>query len=101
MADEMHTPGPWEYSGGGIWGNSPWNARVRLADITFHNSINGIASDANGRLIAAAPELFDVLVDLVNLIDDARKQDSGAYTTFHRADAVIEKVMARVQRGQG
>ena len=54
-----HTPGPWEYSGGGIWGRSPWNARVRLADITFHNSINGIASDANGQLMAAAPILLD------------------------------------------
>lgn len=54
-----HTPGPWEFSGDGIFGISPLNARVRLADICFHNRLNRIDSEANARLIAAAPELLD------------------------------------------
>lgn len=53
------TPGPWEYSGCGIWGKSPFNVRVRLADVIFHNAVNGIASHANGLLIAAAPDAHE------------------------------------------
>jgi len=73
MADAKHTPGPWEYSGGGIWGMSPWNARVRLADITFHRSTNGIASEANARLIAAAPDLLEAAQQTVWFIENGRE----------------------------
>lgn len=75
MADGKHTPGPWEYSGGGIWGASPFGARVRLADITFHNSINAIDGNANGALIASAPDLLAALVGLADNI--ARLDEEG------------------------
>lgn len=61
MAETKHTPGPWRVSHDGIWARSPWNAEVRIATILRHSPLNGIDSDANARLMAAAPEMLEVL----------------------------------------
>ena len=60
MKTETHTSGPWETSEGSssIWAKSPLNARVRLADVIQHSSMNGIDSNANAQLMASAPDLL-------------------------------------------
>jgi hypothetical protein len=58
MSEAKHTPGPHEFVGDGIWAKSPWNARVKLATITFPSPMNGIDGHANGHLFAAAAELL-------------------------------------------
>lgn len=85
-----HTPGPWEYSGGGIWGVSPFNARVRLADITFHNSINRIDSEANGRLMAAAPDLLAAAIRAKELLKPEVTKEPDR-TIFWELAAAIAK----------
>jgi len=52
------TAGPWEASKGAIWAISPWNARVCIASATTFSPMNAIDTEANARLIAAAPELL-------------------------------------------
>jgi len=55
------TPGPWSVSSGSVWATSQWGARVRIAPVDFHSPMNGIDGNANARLIAAAPEMFEAL----------------------------------------
>ncbi|HFH4386342.1 TPA: hypothetical protein ACGJWY_006788 [Pseudomonas aeruginosa] len=63
-----HTPGPWEFSAGADYGDEG-----NYADVTALNGdviiarVNNLipASAANGELIAAAPDLLDALVALV------------------------------------
>lgn len=82
----MHTPGPWELSEGNtsIWGISPLNARVRLANIQKHSPMNGIDWEANARLIAAAPEMLAALhearayIDTVIELDGSVNDENGA-----------------------
>lgn len=64
-----HTPAPWNISDGSIWANSPLNARIRIADIRKHASMNNIDSEANALLIAAAPELLESAKRLLEIFD--------------------------------
>lgn len=84
----QHTPGPWKLSEGdtALWGTSPLRARVRLANIIRHAPMNGIDSEANARLIAAAPELLEALQGLLRVID-AEQEACGIYKA-HREQAV-------------
>lgn len=74
-----HTPAPWEYSGGAIFGVSPLNARVRLADIVFHNRLNRIDSEANARLIAKSPELHAFAALIARMLLAGEDQDGRPY----------------------
>jgi hypothetical protein len=53
-----YPPGPWEFSSGGIWATSPWNARVKIATITDFAPMNGIDSQAIGCVMVAAPDML-------------------------------------------
>ncbi|HBO9008093.1 TPA: hypothetical protein L5D10_004751 [Pseudomonas aeruginosa] len=63
-----HTPGPWQFSAGADYGDEG-----NYADVTALNGdviiarVNNLipASAANGELLAAAPNLLDALVALV------------------------------------
>lgn len=86
MSDTKFTPGPWEVGdcdGATIWANAG----------TFAFAIGFATSDANGdremalanaRLIAAAPELYEALWDLVE----------GPFPT---SDADVERVHAKAR----
>jgi hypothetical protein len=60
----QHTAAPWEVSEGytSIWAKSPLGARVRIADVTKHSSMNGIDYKANAKLMAAAPDMLEALL---------------------------------------
>ena len=68
MSETRHTSGPWRISSDGIWARSPWNAEVRIATVTICSPMNGIDWQANARLIAAAPDLLEVLGGLADAI---------------------------------
>ncbi len=42
------------------------------------------------QLKAAYAALRDAAIDVVNLVDDTTKQDSGAYGAFHRLERAIQ-----------
>jgi len=80
------TPGPWELSENkmSLWAISPLNARVRIAEIRKHSPLNGIDYCANADLIAASPELYQTLIDL---LEHAETQSEAV--GFSRADTAI------------
>jgi hypothetical protein len=91
-----HTPGPWTFDPQDGPKGRCLMAQVYGPDGT---AIADIAptdperfANANARFIALAPEVFDAAVDVVNLMDDTAKQDSGAYLAIKRLEAAIEKV---------
>lgn len=58
-----HTPGPWEFNGGYIFGADK-NETV-IADIYRSDVSDEGTWERNGKLIAAAPELFEALKGLL------------------------------------
>lgn len=107
-----HTPGPWHYESGAVWeheGDSDTPDAVAIArrgDKSFqcyHRP--GSESDANMRLISAAPELLQAckllrlrLSDLIAHVE--HETDSDADLAYHtdsldEADAAIAKAEGR------
>lgn len=68
MSSATWTKGPWEFAGDGIWASTQWNARVKIVTIAFFSPMNAIDSKANGRLIAAAPDLYASLVEIREML---------------------------------
>ena len=56
----QHTPGPWKATGNEIWTDYP-GVPLKVATATRFAPMNGIDTDANARLIAAAPELLKAI----------------------------------------
>ena len=70
---QTHTPGPWEikYDHHGNGSFSEWyNVGPARVDIR-RSEDNGAQSDANARLIAAAPQLLEALKDAHKALDSA------------------------------
>lgn len=90
-----HTPGPWTVTK---------ETRVQAGDITFRqeHSIGKTYEelDANARLIAAAPELLEVLADSLPVIDALSRGDKPDKWVMrniakHMADAIAKTVDER------
>src|SRR5258708_26855401 len=70
MTKDKHTAAPGDVSGTGIWAKRPLNARVRIAEICVHSPMNGINWKANALLMAAGPELFAALEQVLIASED-------------------------------
>ena len=98
-----HTPGPWNYAQRGtqVWGRSVGGCRLAesdhlIADIRGWGHIqylpNGAeVQDANGRLIAAAPDLLDKLKEAVAVLEAFKFQSQTAAQVLDEANLVIAK----------
>ena len=90
-----HTPGPWIVAEDQV-GDDDGNV---IADVTLYNEWNtteGIVTkempwEANARLIAAAPEMYDALRDLYNasLVMERPR--------FYKALAEAKKLIAKIE----
>ena len=75
MSNTSHTPGPWSYENEGqtvyvgdqIEGQ--WIAQVRGWGWLQKLKNGEAVQDANGRLIAAAPELLEALQNIIDSVD--------------------------------
>jgi len=80
------TAGPWEFSGTTVMGGNPpkkarheWKCTV--ASLTLHDTVSGLMSkkeqEANGRLIAVAPEMVDFIEDVLSVlpVDDRERAE--------------------------
>lgn len=71
----QHTPGPWEFDGVDTVGSALANAdvatliAVRDTNYTHGGKWNTDAMEANGRLIAAAPDLYAALKEILAITD--------------------------------
>jgi hypothetical protein len=61
-----HTPGPWHYHIGGTGDYPTWGVRIGRGIVHLPGIEPMEVMDANARLIAAAPELYEALMDLVD-----------------------------------
>jgi hypothetical protein len=82
-----HTPGPWRYSGFGLFVKQDCGDRIGpiIARCAGHDE--DAESQANARLIAAAPELLRVAELLVDWLDE----EPGAHKLCDTARAAIAK----------
>jgi hypothetical protein len=100
------TPGPWEAR---PRDNRGWRSIVAdgatIAEVFAfgRNMVEGSnVGDANARLIAAAPELVEVVTRLAdNLIDDARNSDSPWYREGEEGYEMIRAASALLARIHG
>ena len=90
-----HTPGPWKYMAGCIWGE-----KRLVADLEM-NTAPREEIEANARLIAAAPDLklqneinMDFLIELI----DQFPIESGARAEIEER---IEKTRAAIAKAEG
>ena len=94
MTDTQHTPGPWVDIGPNIYESGPpfnWVATVQTS--------NKPDWEANARLIAAAPELLEVLGDVLPWLEKAEAEGvfencaapKGGQRAINRARAAIAK----------
>ena len=86
------TDGPWEFSGDAIWATSPFNARFKVATVTFPSPMNGIDGHANGKVLGAARELYEAALTM------AHAEDSGGeawWRGFAELKAALKKAGGR------
>lgn len=98
-----HTPGPWHYSEV-IRGRDQYYRQIRadfkIAEVhACHSGVAGTKKgraedEANARLIAAAPEMYEVLQELAESMELAKN-----YGVFEHA--MIREVLAKVEGGEG
>lgn len=95
-AAAVHTPGPWHFQAGQLWSKSHdglglgIQSRLLLGTWTQGPGLGGAAAP-NARLIEAAPELYDLLVE-------ARRElsSNGQYHSrlIDQIDGVLGKIEA-------
>jgi len=89
-----HTPGPWEYIDGNVWQKDiSDDGDMDIAEIANH------VDPENGPLIAAAPEMKDELINLINTfreLKDAGKITEGEFVNITQpTQALIAKAEGR------
>lgn len=101
-----HTPGPWRYiqRGTQVWGKSVGGCQMiesehLIADVCGWGHLqylpDGVeVQDANGRLIAAAPDLLESLKAMVKMIT---RTDMEFMPEVHQACAAIAKATGEQQ----
>lgn len=90
----MHTPGPWDRSGDLIIGRFI-EGRRNWTHIAAVDGDTDAEREANAQLIAAAPEMLQSLLEIVNLFS------TGVDPRLDAALASAREVTARVMGRQG
>lgn len=60
-----HTPGPWSAKDGYVWSNPIGSNLVACCNKLGKQEL----ANANARLIAAAPDMYEALIEMTNLVD--------------------------------
>jgi len=97
-----HTPGPWRE---GSTAHSKWveagAVRICQVDTEEENAgINFYESEANARLIAAAPDLLASLLGILPFIPKSSKSDGGA-AMHSPAVAAADAVRSAIVKARG
>lgn len=102
MAETKFTPGPWEFSKGADGENRIYAGVIPGAGLT--RAVFDVADvwlpdhgdrEANGNLIAAAPELYEALIDAERMLD------ADIMSVADEQDAVLAKVRAALLKARG
>ena len=104
-----HTPGPWEWDGGGfVFG--PDDSRLRRCPYVAQIRDGGLSEDtldANARLIAASPDMLAALNGLVGLIEAggiynlAKGVQLGQTAWFVKATDAVKHANDAIAKAEG
>lgn len=101
MKKPLHTPGPWRDEGNGdiqgIEDNGYGRGPVDVCSVYLRTAPG--RTEANTRLIAAAPDLLEALQDLVEILDMALMV--GIPTLPRGADGPAVKARAAIAKATG
>ena len=94
----VHTPGPWRVGNcRSVVADSPMGTHSEQDNVAYYGGAlvaESIRTEANARLIAAAPDLLGSLIDFIETV---RLVDPGVYEdSIAQANAVIEKATGKV-----
>lgn len=92
-----HTPGPW-----GKRGNTVHKGKLRIATASYALKtsslfLNGICianqeeAEANAKLIAAAPEMIEALMDIVDAQNNPKRTLASLNAAIKKSEDVIKK----------
>lgn len=85
MSEVKHTPGPWHL----VNGTQIRSAKHQIAKVWM---MRGREGTANARLIAAAPELLDLVEEAMSMLGSQLIKDTLGYDWHEKANAAIAKV---------
>lgn len=97
-----HTPGPWRVEATEDYGckdieastNDPTRSRQRWFAIAGTHGLSDEAQDwANAHLIAAAPELYKSLADMLNLWHKGNPDRNAVDRLLKRAESALQKAL--------
>lgn len=94
MKNAKFTSGPWFYGVGSITVQSQHGNICDL--VTSHNGIS-MPFEANGELIAIAPEMRDVLQHYLDLLERANQGDEIAECKLFEDMVLIEQVLRKAR----
>jgi hypothetical protein len=89
------TPGPWVAMGKAVYTESDNPTREILWGGHNTRSASDEEKKANARLIAAAPEMYEVLQELADSMELAKNYG------YEKEHAMIQEVLAKVEGGEG
>ena len=89
------TPGPWVAMGKAVYTESDNPTREILWGGHNTRSASDEEKKANARLIAAAPEMYEVLQELAESMELAKNYG------YEKEHAMIQEVLAKVEGGEG
>lgn len=90
-----HTPGPWKLHKTTKRGEFCWDYKIKSADNSAICTIGPVAQDANGALIAAAPELYEALIVALPLLEGF--DDGDRVQCDDGDDPIVAPVIAQVR----
>ncbi len=97
-----HTPGPWHavlVKGGTVaYINGHETSTLTTLKAPFRNADR---MNADARLIAAAPDLLAICVDLLTIGGDILGSAHMALTDYHELDALLDRAYAVVRKAEG
>jgi hypothetical protein len=88
--DMSHTPGPWRYDSGKIWTPRGWWVASVYEDM--EEDIKG----ANGRLLAAAPDLLSALMMAVSALERSDYIQMDSFDVIEVSRAAIAKARGEI-----
>jgi len=93
MSDIKFTPGPWEAVGGCMNAIAPMGSKLAIAECWYRGDWDN--TRANARLIAAAPDMYEALGDLIECIDPDTGNGFISKVEWHNARTAIAKAEGR------
>jgi len=95
----QHTPGPWgatnAHTGPTFWRVEPFSADYLNDGWVIANEIHGPDGEANARLIAASPDLYEALASLIADLGPGGYLLPGGAIKTARARAALAKAEGR------